>query len=167
MASGSIWLIGIFCFIAGGFTATTVILRLTPSKKKNRDLEKHLNDKQDELKNFQQEVTEHFTKTADLLGELAKSYRDVHNHLASGAQNLCKDAYDNNPILTKLPPVDGFISEEEIAHSQPLDYAPKSTPYDRGMLNEEYGLEKVNTDDEATSRSPTPEAVLKEKPIPN
>jgi uncharacterized membrane-anchored protein YhcB (DUF1043 family) len=99
-------------------------------------------------------VVEHFTDTAKLLNNLTESYRDVHNHLAKGAATLCQG---EGPIsLDRLE--DGRDTAEIPAHladvQPPLDYAPKTTPDEKGMLNEEFGLErKPNT--------PSPEEVEK------
>ena len=93
----------------------------------------------------------------------ANGYRDVHNHLATGAQELCKDSFDGRPILASLPGADDAQNNgQQLPTHPPLDYAPKSTPYERGTLNEEYGLEK-EASTEQNLDSPTPDAVLKNK----
>ncbi len=102
------------------------------------------------------DVVEHFTDTAALLNRLTESYRDVHNHLASGAAALCDD--DSASILPRLP--DGSLSqlaqEPELDNIQPpLDYAPKSSPDAPGMLNEEFGLERVEPE-EQPEKAPEP-----------
>ncbi len=161
MDSGNvIWFAGTLGFLVGALAGVIATLLLAPSRQKNRDMEKHLSEKQNELKNYQHEVTEHFTQTAELLGDLAKGYRDVHNHLAMGAQELCKESFDNSPILASLPSSDDpGGAGQQLPTRPPLDYAPKSTPYEQGTLNEEYGLEKVASS-EPEPASPTPDAIL-------
>ncbi len=117
---------------------------------KQRDMQRQLERINQEQKEYQHEVAEHFTDTAKLLRNMAESYRDVHNHLASGADNLCRENA-SGPMLTRLPEsmlgvVDSAPEEEETA-SPPLDYAPKRSPYETGMLNEEFGLEKPVEED--------------------
>lgn len=164
MDSGNvIWFAGTLGFLVGVLAGVVATLLLAPSRQKNRDMEKHLSEKQNELKNYRHEVTEHFTKTSELLGDLAKGYRDVHNHLATGAQELCKESFDNSPILAALPNADDLQNVGQPLPTQPpLDYAPKSTPYEQGTLNEEYGLEKI-ANAEPEPESPTPDAILGSK----
>ena len=87
-------------------------------------------------------MVEHFADTAKLLNSLTERYRDVHNHLAKGAASLCQG---EGPVsLDRLE--DGRNSTEipgQLADIQPpLDYAPKTSPDEKGMLNEEFGLER-------------------------
>ena len=91
---------------------------------------------------YEEEVVEHFTQTAELLNTLTDSYRNVHNHLASGAETLCQGS---GPV--NLGQLRGRSDDSEIpAHlariQPPLDYAPKSSPEEKGMLNEEFGIER-------------------------
>lgn len=142
MESITVYLIGILCFAFGMVIGGLVFARFMPDQQKNRDLEKHLHETQDELKSYQTEVTQHFGDTAHLLRQLAESYRDVHNHLAQGAQELTSQT--DSTMINKLPEIETIKEAEgDTDVTQPLDYAPKSTPFDRGTLDEEYGLEKV------------------------
>jgi uncharacterized membrane-anchored protein YhcB (DUF1043 family) len=116
------------------------------SGKAQRQLESHLSELQQQQQSYQTEVTEHFQETAQLLDQLTNSYRDVHNHLAEGAHLLAGETVSES--LQMLPennkksqPLEGSVI------TPPLDYAPKSTPHDKGMLNEEFGFEgKVDED---------------------
>jgi uncharacterized membrane-anchored protein YhcB (DUF1043 family) len=110
---------------------------------KNRELENRLDLALRDKEAYEDEVHEHFSNTAGLLNSLTESYREVHNHLAMGAATLCQDI---GPIsLEKIsagPPGDEIPAN--LADIQaPLDYAPKSSPNETGMLNEEFGLERV------------------------
>ena len=90
------------------------------------------------------------TDTAKLLHSMAESYRDVHNHLANGASTLCKDS--SSDILRRIP--DGSLLDlteapEIEAVQPPLDYAPKNSRFETGMLNEEFGLDKAPAEESA------------------
>lgn len=126
------------------------------SAQKDKSLEQHLHQAQDELKSYQLEVTQHFTETAQLLKKMAESYRDVHNHLASGANNLSKDS-SGMPLMNKLPEIETVAGQtDEPAHiSPPLDYAPKQSPYDRGTLHTDHHLEKVQLVEEPVDMAET------------
>lgn len=122
----------------------------SPAQQKYRDVERKLDQILQDKKAYEDEVVEHFTDTAKLLNNLTESYRDVHNHLAKGAATLCQG---EGPIsLDRLE--DGRDTAEIPAHladiHPPLDYAPKTSPDEKGMLNEEFGLERQPAE-------PTPE----------
>jgi uncharacterized membrane-anchored protein YhcB (DUF1043 family) len=115
--------------------------RTSPQSQKNREVERQLDQVLQDKKAYEDEVVDHFTDTAKLLNSLTDSYREVHNHLASGAAELCQG---NGPVvLGRLE--DGGDSAEipaQLAGIQPpLDYAPKTSPDEKGMLNESFGLE--------------------------
>ena len=139
--------------IAGLVVGVIVNQRRGSSGKVQRQLENQLSDLQKQQKNYQNEVTEHFQQTARLLDQLSNSYRDVHNHLASGAQLLA-----DNTVGESLQMLPDTTSKNQVLESAPitppLDYAPKSTPYDKGMLNEEFGFEK-NTRDSLKDKKKT------------
>jgi uncharacterized membrane-anchored protein YhcB (DUF1043 family) len=116
---------------------------MSPQGQKNRDLEGKLDQALQDKKAYEDEVVEHFSDTAALLNKLTESYRDVHNQLAKGATTLCQG---QGPV--SLEKIENTSSSTEIpgqlaAIQPPLDYAPKSSPNETGMLNEEFGLERV------------------------
>ena len=116
--------------------------RTSKGGKKHRDIALKLDQVMQDKKAYEAEVVEHFTETAQLLNNLTESYRDVHNQLAQGAEKLC---HGSGPV--SLERLENRHSTADIpahlAHIQPpLDYAPKSSPEEKGMLNEEFGLER-------------------------
>ncbi|MCR9105845.1 MAG: YhcB family protein [Gammaproteobacteria bacterium] len=125
------------------------------SGQKYREVERKLDHVLQDKKRYEDEVVEHFEETAQLLNALTESYRDVHNHLAKGAAGLClgqgpvsleqlSNEGDSAQIPSRLAPV-----------HPPLDYAPKTSPDEKGMLNEEFGLERPIGPDSA---NPAPKA---------
>lgn len=128
--------------LAGAFLAAF----FAPENRKSRDLETRLNDTTDTLKAYRQEVSEHYAQTARLIDKLTESYRDVHNHLAEGASTLL-DTRGTAPLIRNIPSQDqieaiGEPGESESSVLPPLDYAPKQSPYEKGMLDESFGLDK-------------------------
>jgi uncharacterized membrane-anchored protein YhcB (DUF1043 family) len=115
--------------------------RTSPESQKSREVERQLDQVLQDKKAYEDEVVEHFTDTAKLLNSLTDSYREVHNHLASGAAQLCQGqgpvvmgTLENSRDSTEIP--------AQLADIQPpLDYAPKTSPDEKGMLNESFGLE--------------------------
>lgn len=147
------WLlyIGIFAL---GVVAGYVLHIYRNRDSRIRDLENHLTSIQGKYETYQQAVTEHFSQSAQLVNNLTNSYREVHEHLQKGANDLCAD----NKRHSTQNPAQSFLSLEasKDAFPQPValkdtkfvepfepprDYAPKSAS-DKGMLDEDYGLSK-------------------------
>ncbi len=139
--------------LVGAVVGLLTSRRMSPDTRRQRDLERSLERLSQQQEEYQHDVEEHFADTAKLLNKLSESYRDVHNHLAAGANKLT----DANTQAALQPLPEGNLarlsSEPEPAQvQQPLDYAPKTSPHETGTLNEEFGLEKV----------PSPEAEVAE-----
>ena len=115
--------------------------RTSAPAKKHRELTVKLDQVLQDKKAYEDDVVEHFTETAKLLNNLTESYREVHNHLAQGAAGLCQGA---GPVsLERVQDRDPAAIPANLADIQPpLDYAPKTSPDEKGMLNEEFGLER-------------------------
>ncbi len=116
--------------------------------RKSRELEKQLQEASAELKNYQQEVSDHYVKTARLVGNLTESYRNVHNHLAEGAATLL-NTRGAAPLMKTIPSREQIEAISEPVREDkvlpPLDYAPKKSPGEKGMLDESFGLDKGPT----------------------
>ena len=117
--------------------------RISPAAQRQRETELKLDHVLQEKKAYEDEVVEHFGETAKLLNDLTERYRDVHNHLAKGASALC---HGRGPVSLELLAGDPRDSSEIPANladiRPPLDYAPKSSPGEKGMLNEEFGIDR-------------------------
>lgn len=116
--------------------------RMSTAGQKLRDTERKLDQVLQDQKAYEDEVVEHFTDSAKLLNNLTERYRDVHNHLAKGANDLCKG---RGPVAMDLLEGRGDSNEIPAAMADihpPLDYAPKTTPDQKGVLNEEFGIER-------------------------
>lgn len=115
---------------------------MSPANHRQRETELKLDQLLQDKKAYEDEVVEHFTDTARLLNNLTEQYRDVHNHLAKGASSLCQgrgpvsmDRLGDDREGSEIPPHMADVKP-------PLDYAPKSSPDEKGMLNEEFGIER-------------------------
>ena len=130
--------------------------RTSAAGQKHREVERKLDQVLQDKKAYEDEVVEHFSQTAQLLNQLTSSYRDVHNHLANGAEELCMgrgpvalDQISRSQDPSEIP--------QHLADIQPpLDYAPKTSPDETGMLNEEFGLERARSGEGGSE--PTPRA---------
>ncbi|MBA6412982.1 DUF1043 family protein [Parahaliea sp. F7430] len=115
--------------------------RSSADGKKYREVERKLDQVIQDKRAYEDEVVEHFGKTAKLLNSLTDSYRDVHNHLANGAATLCQGQGPISMDRLERAGDDAEIPAHLASIQPPLDYAPKSSPEEKGMLNEEFGLE--------------------------
>lgn len=134
-------------FLLGLLIGIPLGRRTSNADQKYRKVERKLDQVLQDKKLYEDEVVEHFTETAQLLNSLTDSYRGVHNHLAEGAASLCRG---QGPISLEQIGRNRDPSEipaEFAAVQQPLDYAPKTSPDEKGMLAEEFGLERPPHDD--------------------
>jgi uncharacterized membrane-anchored protein YhcB (DUF1043 family) len=138
-----VWVIAIIAAAVGTALGYIVYQYLHPVPRRNRELEQQLHALQEQHKNYRYDVNAHFNKTADLLGLLANSYREVHNHLARGSLELCDPGAVK--LLRPLPEQTPVLEEQQPSFIEPpRDYALKSGPYEKGVLDEDFGLEKTS-----------------------
>lgn len=65
---------------------------LSPALRESKRLRSELETLQGEHDKYKASVNSHFRKTADLVGQMTKSYAAVYDHLAGGARRFCDDA---------------------------------------------------------------------------
>jgi uncharacterized membrane-anchored protein YhcB (DUF1043 family) len=122
--------------IAGYFASRA----FKPIQKEQKDIQNKLIEAQRELKDYQQEVANHFRATSKAVSSLSKNYKCVVEQLASGALHLVNTDVSRqilNPVFDKSED----INLESSADVQPpKDYAPKVPG---GVLSEEYGLKEA------------------------
>ena len=153
----NIWLISIVALIVGAVIGF-LMGRSGGSSNRQAELAEQLESSRTELENYKLEVNDHFEKTASLVNNLTHSYKDVHEHLATGAQGLCTPGsinlaiepamhakLENEEKQTEEAPVESADNTPE----PPRDYAPKK-PEDEGTLSETFGL-KEDLNEENTS----------------
>lgn len=154
----NIWLISIVALIVGAVIGF-LMGRSGGSSNRQAELAEQLESSRTELENYKLEVNDHFEKTASLVNDLTHSYKDVHEHLATGAQGLCTPGSINlaiEPAMhTKLEHEEKQTEEASAKSADntpepPRDYAPKK-PEDEGTLSETFGLkEDLNEESPST-----------------
>lgn len=153
-----VWLVSIGAFALGAILGVLIASRLQVSPSKIKDLEEQIRQLQDSHSEYRDSVSGHFSITAELVQHMTESYRDVYQHLASGAQDLC-----SGEVASKLLPAEsdaafepGSVNEEISPLAPPRDYAAKQSPDQKGALSEDFGLDKtapVNDEDISLSQS--------------
>ena len=87
--------------VAVGAAVLGVIIGYLASKKMGASLkaqallQQQIEALQNQQQNYRSEVSDHFAETAQLFNQLTNSYRNVHNHLAEGAQKLAGESATN------------------------------------------------------------------------
>ncbi len=141
-SSGILLAVGIAAAFLGFFLGWLAGRNTSAATQKCRQLENKLERVEQDRKAYEDEVVEHFTETATLLNSLTESYREVHNHLANGAATLCQGKGPVSMARLRNDRDPAEIPDDLVTPHPPLDYAPKTSPDEKGMLNEEFGLER-------------------------
>lgn len=119
-----------------------------------QQLEQRVQEAEQKLRQQQSQLADHFTHTAALVNNLTRNYRDLHDYLASSAQQLGN--IDIQPMMIADSKAATILGQGNVINP-PLDYAPKKG--DIGTLSESYGLR-----DERPDAPPTADAYADVKP---
>ena len=112
------------------------------------DLQKKLVKSEQHLKQYQQEVSQHFITISHLTASVTQSYRDINEQLVSSAMRLASPEIGRQLLksggsdLSLLDPNGNPLFDVEDVEV-PRDYAPKVPG---GILSEEYGLKDEQED---------------------
>jgi uncharacterized membrane-anchored protein YhcB (DUF1043 family) len=139
-----IWIVALGCFLAGAAAGALLFKIFRSDEAQVRDLKQQLQRLSEEHENYKSSVHSHFGNTARLFGQLTDSYREVYQHMAEGARQLCPDYISNQ--LTLNNETRTLLKDELPAQSdvkvQPLDYATRTSAQAAGTLSDDYGLER-------------------------
>ncbi|MBX2809271.1 MAG: DUF1043 family protein [Cellvibrionaceae bacterium] len=139
--------------LAGGFILGALSTRVfSADRKRSQRLESRLQQADTTLQNYQQQVTQHFSETANLVNNLTQSYKEVHQHLANNALKLANVDISRQLVSNRIDQeaFDNDSAPEE-DFQPPKDWAPKSGDQE-GLLSESYGL---NDDAQPKHEQPT------------
>jgi uncharacterized membrane-anchored protein YhcB (DUF1043 family) len=134
------WLNALAIFAVGVVSGALLLYLLLPARRQYGRLMRERDEARKALNDYRRQVDHHFVRTAELVNQMTESYRQVHEHLSSGARDLCSEAgrrLASDASLDALSAED-TASAETPETGPPLDYAPSA----RGTLSEDYGLEK-------------------------
>lgn len=54
-----------------------------------------------EYEQYRRKVTEHFSRTADHFQAIGRQYRELYEHMATGADSLCDDRIESTPTFPR------------------------------------------------------------------
>ena len=139
-----IWLTAIAGVAVGLVLGVVFASRLNTNPSRIHELEDQLRNLQDNHHSYRDDVSSHFSMTAELVQHMTESYKEVYQHLATGAQDLC-----SQEVASKLLPASSDTAfdnngkiEEPVGLFPPKDYAAKQNPGQKGALSEDFGIEK-------------------------
>ncbi len=119
---------------------------MTNNSNRSNKLENQLQQTQNELNSYHESVNEHFNQTRELVNKLTETYKDLNQHIASSAAQLCDVETQqgaNDTLLATEALVSGKkaeVSDSKDAIEPPKDYAPKKHPKEKGTLSEDFGV---------------------------
>lgn len=147
----TVLVVATLAFVTGAAAALIFVRQRKKSAADTSDLQKKLLKSDQQLKRYQQEVSEHFITVSHLTTNIAQSYRQIHEHVASSAIRLASPEIGRQLLKSggseiSLLDAEGnpLISMEDV--EVPRDYAPKVPG---GVLSEAYGLSDSETDSES------------------
>jgi uncharacterized membrane-anchored protein YhcB (DUF1043 family) len=144
-----VWLTGFGCLALGVVLGVVFASRLGGTPSRIKELESQVKSLEERHERYKDDVSEHFNVTSELVQQMTQSYRDVYQHLAMGAQDLC-----SSEVADKLLPMgsdavfENSRTEVAIGFTPPKDYAAKQKPNQIGALSEDFGLTRSKTGDE-------------------
>lgn len=142
-----VWLIGLGCLLTGAVIGAVMFKLMMSDEARVRALEEELQTVNEEFETYKSNVHQHFSGSAQLLGKLTESYRDVFSHMAEGARSLCPD-YISSQISISAE-AKGLLGQSDgrgtTPLAPPLDYAARSEPGKKGELDEDYSFDSEPT----------------------
>ncbi|MGP1609561.1 MAG: YhcB family protein [Burkholderiales bacterium] len=147
-----VWLIGLGCLLTGAVIGAVMFKLLMSDEAKIRALEEQLQTLSEEHESYKSNVHSHFSNSAQLLGKLTESYRDVFLHMAEGARSLCPDYISSQISLNAdsrslLGQAD---ARSNAPLAPPLDYAARTEPARKPARNKDDQDEDYDFESEST-----------------
>ena len=137
------WSMLVLTFIVGagaGALISHLLKSNSAGDSTSSDLKTRMNEKELQLAQLSDNVSEHFVRTDELVSTLEKNYESLISHLKSGTESFCDDStLIKKPVAETAAPEKKEAEPEEQTDSEPpRDYAPKTS----GTLSEDFGLNK-------------------------
>ena len=85
----TMWIVGVLAFLLGTTLGCIAAWLIISRDNRTQQLEVELNELKGHFTDYRDQVTRHFMQTSSLVQTMTDSYRDVYEHLASGAKRLC------------------------------------------------------------------------------
>jgi uncharacterized membrane-anchored protein YhcB (DUF1043 family) len=96
----SIWATGILSFALGLVLGCICTYLFLGRHSQTAHLREELGELREKFSDYRDHVSQHFTRTSELVQEMTQSYRAVYEHLATGAQELCEGEVETPSLDT-------------------------------------------------------------------
>lgn len=126
------WIFGLSGLLVGAILGIILARIKTPQYKKHQQMKKELDTTKFELEQQRQELTDHFSQTAEMLDVLGKDYTKLYQHLAKTSSELLPNLPEQDKPFSKII-AQQEESNPEDSNLQPKDYAKGAT----GLLTPE------------------------------
>ncbi|MDH3637481.1 MAG: DUF1043 family protein [Gammaproteobacteria bacterium] len=125
-----------------GVLAGFVIGYLVFYRRVRRDADRSAARIQSESDAYRQQVEQHFAKTAELFEGVTNEYRQLYQHLATGAQSLC----DTSAAVPELRLTEGLVPQDETHTASPEPPSDVQTTTPSGAPPDQEPSESSPTD---------------------
>jgi uncharacterized protein len=139
--------VGIAIGVAAGYVTF-------PQIRQARVLREQLDQALKQHEDYRASVNSHFRKTADLVGEMTRSYAAVYDHLATGARTFCDGKAADEGSRVAFGPLPGALASpviETTADEAPAAEAAATAPADTTPAPVEAATPVVADGSEATA----------------
>lgn len=127
----------VFGVIFGGLSGFFVARADNSAVKRAKQLDAELKQTRDELTAFKSQVTQHFSKTAELVNNLTANYRSVYSHLAEGAQRFSSnDAVKLEAMNAADPMISSDSTNDDAGSPESYDKPVSDEKIDEGWYGE-------------------------------
>lgn len=164
MDQQTIWIIAIVA-LAVGVLIGYLMGKSGGSDAQRKVLEEELKGSRAEMDRYKEEVTTHFEHTAALVNDLTDQYRKVHQHLATGAQNLCPDQQPGRSLQSSLQPKLESKTDDLVADAPDTDETAVTEPTQQETQEtQETAPEAAKTPEDTDSNYEAPKDWAPKKP---
>ena len=124
------------------------------SRKQKKALEEKLQQSEQELISYKDQVTVHFKETATLINGMTESYQKVHEHLSQGVVQLCNNAIEVNKLQVSPNQLLSESSDEPVTEKAESE-APKIEKTDNTKNKKEEVAENIQVSAASTAATET------------
>ncbi|MEH0742191.1 DUF1043 family protein [Vibrio cholerae] len=124
------WIYALVGLLVGAVLGVLFSRISTPGYKKQKNIQKDLDNTKFQLEQQKQDLTDHFAQTAEMLDALGKEYTKLYQHMAKTSGELLPNIPEqDNPFVKKITEQASteseVISEQTHSVDTPMDEAPK------------------------------------------
>lgn len=122
------WINALILVVIGIFIGLLMAWLIMRDNAQHKDLKKALEKSQNELEQYRQELSEHFTQSAHLLDGISRDYNKLYQHMAKTSAELMQHQPEHdNPFAKKLNYLPKPVENPQHKKDQHRDFSPKAS----------------------------------------